>query len=257
MRMRLFLVFFLIVVSVLESNSQTFDTVYSKYGSGIESIGQRLNGRKVGRWVQYENYSSNVISGEYFYNSIDSTVLCKLFRHGELICMEYRYYVNDSTLIQHGYSQWYDSNYIVGYGTYYYGKPHGQDVNYYPITSTTRVIYDIENYEYGMLQDSFFVFHENGKLQEVGCYKNNERIGIWKEYYENGILAVVGEYSGKSKIVINSIGDEGAWLRTKVDLKKGRWRYYSFNGVLLKVEVYDDLGDLVECYEGKRLKKVR
>jgi antitoxin component YwqK of YwqJK toxin-antitoxin module len=244
------------VIFVLESNSQTFDTIYSKYGNGIESIGQRLNGRKVGRWIKYDNYNNNVIAGEYFYNSIDSTVLCKNYRHGKLIYTNFSYYLNDSVLVPHGYSQWYDSNFVTDYGSYYKGKPHGKSVSYNPITKS---IYEIKHYEYGSLQDSFFLFHDNGQLFEVGLYKNDQRIGIWKEYYENGILAAVGEYLGESQLIDQTKTYRDIEIRTKVDfnLKKGKWSYYSPKGDLIKVEIYDDSGELVGCYKGKQLKKIK
>jgi antitoxin component YwqK of YwqJK toxin-antitoxin module len=244
------------LISILESKGQTFDTIYSKYGQGIESIGQRLNGRKVGRWIKYDNYRDKSIAAEYYYNSIDSTVLCSFYRNGNLICTEYRYYVNDSTLLQHGYSQWYVSNYVVDFGTYYYGKSHGLHVSYHPFK---RTIYEIAHYQYGILQDSFFRFHDNGQLFEVGCYKNDQRIGVWKEYHENGSIAAVGEYLGKSKLIDVTKQYIDIEVQTKVDFnyKKGKWSYYSEEGLLIKVEIYDISGELINCFEGKQLKKMQ
>lgn len=246
----------LIVLAAPESYGQTFDTIYSKYGRGIQAIGQSFNNRRVGRWIEYDDYNNKKIAGEYFYNSIDSTLLCSFYRNGNLICTEYRYYVNDSTLIQHGYSQWYVSNYVVDFGTYHYGKLHGKAVSYNPYNGS---IYNIANYEYGILKDSFFFFHDNGQLREVGYYKENQRIGVWKEYHENGSIAAVGEYLGKSKLIDVTKQYIDVEVRTKIDFnyKKGRWDYYSMKGELIKVEVYDDNGELVNCYDGKRLKKVR
>jgi len=62
-------------------------------------------------------------------------------------------------------------------------------------------------------------YWSNGKLMYKGSYINDERHGLWEEYYhENGKL-----------------WDKGSYLNGK---RHGLWEYYHENGQLEKREFY-------------------
>lgn len=76
--------------------------------------------------------------------------------------------------------------------------------------------------------------------------------GIWTYYYPNGIICSEGSYCSKTRIegvssakaVGSSIYDSGPVGHHSVDLKEGRWKYYSDDGKLIREEWYVD-GTLV------------
>ena len=56
--------------------------------------------------------------------------------------------------------------------------------------------YSQTKHEDGLHQE----FYKNGILEREGFYKNNERIGIWKDFFENGQLSEVYSYSNDGKL---------------------------------------------------------
>ena len=40
---------------------------------------------------------------------------------------------------------------------------------------------------FGDRQGTYFAFHPNGNVAATGEYMFNEKVGLWKEYYENKI----------------------------------------------------------------------
>ncbi|MFH6768558.1 hypothetical protein V8G56_07415 [Gaetbulibacter aquiaggeris] len=46
----------------------------------------------------------------------------------------------------------------------------------------------------------FEMHYDNGQLKVSGEYKNQERVGEWKEYFENGTLSHIYSYHKGKKI---------------------------------------------------------
>ena len=57
-----------------------------------------------------------------------------------------------------------------------------------PQNSTLQSIKELE------LSCRRIVYHNNGNVEIIGNYKNGEREGEWKDYYENGKLAIISNY---------------------------------------------------------------
>lgn len=84
--------------------------------------------------------------------------------------------------------------------------------------------------ENGLKQGPWQEFYLTGRLQAEGSYTNDEKTGLWKYYFENGILEQIGAYDSKG-------------------LAKGEWKWYYPNKQLRRVEnFYEDInqGEMVE-----------
>lgn len=96
---------------------------------------------------------------------------------------------------------------LVESGMYYYGTKHGRWMTYtgknilkdksnfnegWPkasrITYYNRAEQKIEKLtpvEYDLEEGNFYHFYENGKIAVIGEYKYGEKVGLWTEYWEN------------------------------------------------------------------------
>jgi len=64
------------------------------------------------------------------------------------------------------------------------------------------------------------VYYENGKIQAIGKFIDEEKSGIWKTYYENGEIESIGSYvKGK---------------------RSGKWKWYYENGQPCSIEKYSN-----------------
>jgi antitoxin component YwqK of YwqJK toxin-antitoxin module len=82
----------------------------------------------------------------------------------------------------------------------------------------------------------FITYHENGKVKEIGAFRNGRRDGAWKQYSDTGaLLAQAGFRNGQR---------QGVWeFRDAEDKTTGRLIYAA--GILEQAEQYDDAGALV------------
>jgi len=79
----------------------------------------------------------------------------------------------------------------------------------------------------------FITYHENGKVNAVGCFLNGRRDGVWKEYSQNGVLVAQAGFRNGER--------QGIWeFRSEADVPKGRLTY--IGGVLAQGEEYDAVG---------------
>lgn len=83
---------------------------------------------------------------------------------------------------------------------------------------------------------NYLEYHTNGKIRFEGAYKDDLRIGIWKEYNLDGIIITTGEFSnGGIKIGYwESYYDDGS-PKYKGNLnndgeKIGKWTYWDEDG---------------------------
>ena len=61
-------------------------------------------------------------------------------------------------------------------------------------------------------------YHDNGKLSEVGFYKDGKKTGVLKYFYKSGQVERVGSYEDGQKV--------------------GEWHYYKEDGELIMTENY-------------------
>ena len=80
------------------------------------------------------------------------------------------------------------------------------------------------------------VYYQNKQVKMDGKFKNEEREGIWKAWYENGILWSEGEYkAGKSNgpgIAYHPNGKKYIEGLYRDDARVGAWKFYDTTGVL-------------------------
>ncbi len=132
---------------------------------------------------------------------------------------------------------------------------HYQNVNDYYLNGSLKTSYNIKGFtkKFGIV----FTYFESGAVKEICNYYSNRKIDEYFAFYENGILKVQGQYQSlKENPNIEIIGDtitiknefgepieEIEFITTSK--KKGIWRYWNENGVLVKEEYYED-GGLIE-----------
>src|SRR5205085_2245148 len=66
-------------------------------------------------------------------------------------------------------------------------------------------------------------YHENGKLQQIGDYIEDERAGTWNEYYDKGQVRSNGTYDKNGKPI-------------------GTWKRFYENGKVEEIATYDEYG---------------
>lgn len=86
------------------------------------------------------------------------------------------------------------------------------------------------------------MYHENGKVKEVGYFNEDKKTGIWEHYNENGLKISEASYTN--------------------GVKDGNWSVWNENGVMLYHMVYengkrilatqwDDNGNLIAGVQAK------
>ncbi|GJM28735.1 MAG: hypothetical protein DHS20C17_13700 [Cyclobacteriaceae bacterium] len=113
---------------------------------------------------------------------------------------------NQEVLILHGPYKRYLDGQLIAEGIFYIGTKHGRWMEYF----SNDVLKDKEKFfkgwpkeaeityhdaegtkvkevipiEHGKKDGTYYYFHENGVVGVTGIYENDQRIGIWKEYYK-------------------------------------------------------------------------
>ncbi len=89
---------------------------------------------------------------------------------------------------------------------------------------------------------SYKEFYSNKKLSLEGTYKDYKQVGLWKYYFETGIISSKEYYnSAGEKDSIFSYNEGGKLTgeyRWKNNQKNGVWREYSSLGAIQKTETY-------------------
>lgn len=77
----------------------------------------------------------------------------------------------------------------------------------------------------------FITYHENGRVKEMGCFRDGRRDGLWKQFSDTGaLLAKAGFRDGQR---------QGVWeFRDAQERITGRLFYA--NGALARGEQFDD-----------------
>lgn len=82
----------------------------------------------------------------------------------------------------------------------------------------------------------FITYHVNGKVKEIGCFKNGRRDGVWKQFSDEGVLLAQAGFRNGQR--------QGVWeFRDADDRTTGRLIYAA--GMLAQAEQYDDGGALL------------
>ena len=114
-------------------------------------------------------------------------------KEGALLHGPYKKVLNDQVLdsgvfyfgLKHGTWMYHDKNdVLLDKEKYYRGWPRESRVRYYDRERTK--IREIIPVEFGDKEGNYFYFFENGRIAVRGEYKWDRKIGDWTEYYPNG-----------------------------------------------------------------------
>lgn len=105
-----------------------------------------------------------------------------------------------------------------------------------------------------LICDTLFYNNESGKKFEIikmrGTIKDGFKVGLWKSYYDNGILKEQGEYTILLKKDIKIINHQDCndciidevelrnKLNEKYSIETGNWVYYYKNGKIMQTGSY-------------------
>lgn len=66
----------------------------------------------------------------------------------------------------------------------------------------------------------FIIYHENGKVKEVGCFHHGRRDGVWKQYAATGALITQAGFKDGER--------QGVWeFRSEADEPLGQLTYHN------------------------------
>jgi len=74
-------------------------------------------------------------------------------------------------------------NILLDKSNYYEGWPKASRVTYY--NRSERQIEKVTPVEYDLEEGNFYHFYDNGKVAVLGEYKYGEKVGLWTEYWDN------------------------------------------------------------------------
>ena len=98
------------------------------------------------------------------------------------------------------------------------------------------------------------VYYPNKQVKMDGNFKNEEREGTWKAWYENGILWSEGEYkAGKRNgpgIAYHPNGKKYIEGMYRDDARVGAWKFYDTTGVLIREVNFDLVPQMPEKEPG-------
>jgi antitoxin component YwqK of YwqJK toxin-antitoxin module len=141
------------------------------------------------REIYYYDIRSKKIKSD---NYIDFTAKLKKDRQMYLLHGLYRK-IRDKKIREEGYfykglkhSKWQEfdkDDILLEKIKYHLGTTEATIINYYDEEETK--VKEIIPIVHGRKQGKYAMFYENGVLAMEGMYENNEKIGIWREWYEN------------------------------------------------------------------------
>jgi antitoxin component YwqK of YwqJK toxin-antitoxin module len=88
-----------------------------------------------------------------------------------------------------------------------------------------------------LLDDQFDKFYLNNQLAEKGTFKKGKKVGVWRTWHPNGVLATEEEWAGGQKNGnYISYSDDGVLLIKglfRSDKKEGKWINYFSNDTIV------------------------
>lgn len=100
----------------------------------------------------------------------------------------------------------------------------------------------------GLMQGSWKYYDDSlGYLKKVINYKNNMYHGIYEEFYQDGKTKKIGYYDRnfvKEEII------DGGYTTTRA-LRIGTWDYYDNKGGIIKTDIYDCNGNVINTLPEK------
>lgn len=85
--------------------------------------------------------------------------------------------------VKHGrWSKWNKRNILIGKEKYYKGWPKLSMVAYY--NREERQLKEIIPVHFGEKEGYYYAFHKNGNIAAMGEYRFDQKVGIWREFYD-------------------------------------------------------------------------
>ena len=90
----------------------------------------------------------------------------------------------------------------------------------------------------------FKTFHGDETPSIIGfeCIRTRLKVGVWKFYYENGNLALIGHYKDGLECGEHKSYYENGQLKMvffhEDNIRVGEWKFYAESGLLEKIEFY-------------------
>ena len=104
---------------------------------------------------------------------------------------------------------------------------------------------DVGNYRDNLKTGEWKYYHPNGELLYIGEFVNGKETGPWKFYHDNGKLESEGAYNGGLKSGLWTSYHSNGNLKSVGEFKKGEitgyWKYYHENGQIASEGNYQDL----------------
>lgn len=84
----------------------------------------------------------------------------------------------------------------------------------------------VQNEASSLIKNGEFVYYyENGQLRDSGFYENDQRIGVWTHFDQNGDLVYEQDYSTLIRTYFNSNKDTLAFGKMKLQEEKGNYEF--------------------------------
>lgn len=100
----------------------------------------------------------------------------------------------------------------------------------------------------GLRQGEWKYFDDStGYVKKIITFKDNFYHGIYKEYYKNNSLKIIGYYD--RNFVKEEIDENGNISAFAIPI--GSWDFYDENGNLIKTEVHDCSGKIIKVLPEK------
>ncbi|MDX1348738.1 MAG: hypothetical protein R3279_00750 [Putridiphycobacter sp.] len=263
----------------ISSNSRDIVMIelYREYypGGVVEKVvGGLTNGKKNGQYREYDE-NGKLING--FLYSNDTIIAEGMILNDGTFDGEWSYFYPSGKVLSKGayengkkngvWTYYFENGKIQQKGKYKDGIYDGQWIWYYETGAVraqefyrkgklegTIVEYDEAGneltkgeYYVGLREGDWFYHVENSK--EVGSYTLGLKNGIWKAYYQNGVLAFEGEFDEGQPKGKHKYYHENGVLKSKgkysAGAKHGLWKNYSTKGETI---------ELLEYYYGQLVK---
>ncbi len=195
------------------------------------------------------NNFNRLFSLKTFINAKKNGTFFQWYNNGKLWKVE-NYYMG----IEIGtWLEWYENGNLLSMGDYGYSDAD-KNLKYRFMANTIDLGIPpyskaIGNLGYKRLNGTWTYWYPNGQINKIENYSNGKKIGNWTEYYENGLPKCKGSYSSDSNAIeitkenVDSLQklypDFWVAIHCILDIKNGKWIYYSMDGKLIKEEFWN------------------
>lgn len=217
----------LILFITCSANAQT-DTVFNQTDK---------QGLKQGYWkVKYPN---GKIRYTALYKDNNPIGLMKRYFDDNTLLAEFYFYPNSKKIKAKLY---YQAGPLAAEGNYSEKDVKDSIWNYY--SYYTKTLSSRETYVRGKKHGMAYSYFSTGKIAEEKDWKNGAQNGIWRQYFENGILKFSTSYlDGKrhGQFVANYPDGKPEWKGMyQNDMREGKWNHYDINGQIIRTVEYKD-----------------